>query len=213
MFEFTFKGTQSNFNRFQQAISKNVPYSNMMPIESSDQETRCSMALDHRETFKVGLILGEFLARETPSFCPADIYEFLQNLAYPRRGSDAETWEIENVAIIAMDLLLKHESVVKKQYEWLKNGERGMSSDAIFSVMSGIPVSYKGRQDAPSDYSDFRRCYELLESIPEWKPRIKQMAKISQEWERLAEIWTELSDLHETGEYAAFDNLFYTIKA
>lgn len=71
---------------------------------------------------------------------------------------------------------------------WREKGERGISSDAIASHMTG---GASGRMDAPHDLDDVRRCILLLGHVPEWRDRMPEMAS-HPEWERIAPRWAEL---------------------
>jgi hypothetical protein len=83
--------------------------------------------------------------------------------------------------------------------EWLKNGEQGISSKAIFQITTGLPmlngpfsnISYSN----PSDPSDFRRCRLLLEAVPECRKKFKEMRFVSPQWDGLIEHWDELCKL------------------
>jgi len=75
---------------------------------------------------------------------------------------------------------------------WLAEGERGVSSETIFSEMTGIPVVGRHGGHPPCDPSDFRRCHLLLEAVPEFKARLAEMAGVSQVWARLVEKWDEI---------------------
>lgn len=79
---------------------------------------------------------------------------------------------------------------------WLKHGEQGMSSKAIFQRL-GRHQFDKDYRNHPSDPDDFKRCYKLLEMIPEWKPLIGEMASVSNEWSNLSDNWTKLTDMYE----------------
>ena len=81
----------------------------------------------------------------------------------------------------------------QKANEWLKSGERGVSSETILSVMEDINVvMYRSH---PYDPSDFYRCCLLLESVPEYRARLNEMALVSKEWAILVEHWDELESL------------------
>lgn len=73
--------------------------------------------------------------------------------------------------------------------QWLLRGERGMSSDCIFEMLS------EGKVDEiayPHDPADLRRCRLLLEQVPEFAPRIGEMASVSKEWAGLVSAWDML---------------------
>lgn len=86
---------------------------------------------------------------------------------------------------------------------WLQEGDRGISSEAIVSKLTGINISGKWGLGAPCDPSDFKRCVDLLEAVPEFKPRLSEMKDVSTYWKLLVENWAELEQLYyeeyETG--------------
>jgi len=84
----------------------------------------------------------------------------------------------------------------QKANEWLKSGERGVSSETILSVMEDINVVM--HRSHPYDPSDFYRCCLLLESVPEYRARLNEMALVSKEWAILVEHWDELESLLKT---------------
>ena len=80
---------------------------------------------------------------------------------------------------------------------WLANGDRGISSEAIASHLTGINfVSGHWFSTHPVDPSDFGRCMELLDAVPEFRPRLKEMAEVSPIWAGLVECWDELERLY-----------------
>lgn len=87
------------------------------------------------------------------------------------------------------------QSVARKAAFWLQHGERGISSETMFSILSGQPV----RRDLchPCDPDDFRRCYLLLKAIPEWKRRLQALKPISSAWSNLVDHWDELTAMLE----------------
>lgn len=93
--------------------------------------------------------------------------------------------------------------VEKRAMIWAVHGEGGVSSNTIFSVMTGT-MQYKDvfprgwwRFDVPHDPSDFRRCYLLLKLIPEWRERIGEMAEAFDKWRSFVDRWDEMTALYE----------------
>lgn len=74
---------------------------------------------------------------------------------------------------------------------WILSGDTGTSSKAICAHMQGIKPE---RESYPSDPADLGRCLRLLEQIPEWKPRIKEMAVYGPGWAGQVERWEELAE-------------------
>jgi len=76
---------------------------------------------------------------------------------------------------------------------WLRTGERGTSSQTIFEVMTGLPLTDGVfRRAVPFDPADFRRCRLLLEAVPEWRHRLGEMAAVGPRWSALIPRWDEL---------------------
>lgn len=85
---------------------------------------------------------------------------------------------------------------VDRANEWMATGEVGRSSKAIwlhFMHAQHTPLDVP----APYDPDDFRRCYILLNRVPEWRPRIVEMARYNREWAGLSAVWEELTALYE----------------
>lgn len=81
---------------------------------------------------------------------------------------------------------------------WLARGERGISSEAIVSHLTGETVGRNyGFSDHPYDAGDFRRCERLLRDHPLARMAFPAMATRSREWATLVEHWDELVALME----------------
>lgn len=91
---------------------------------------------------------------------------------------------------------------------WISNGERGRSSECIFynitkkdsdpnTVSLCVLIDERSKYTSPSDPDDFRRCYLLLQTVPEWKEKLHLMKSVSPVWEKLVENWTLFTGLLE----------------
>lgn len=81
-----------------------------------------------------------------------------------------------------------------------KNGEYGMSSGAMWNRLyySDGMVNLDGQtKHHPSDPDDFRRCYLLLETVPEWKTKLHLLKDLSPVWEKLVDNWDKLTQMYE----------------
>ena len=79
---------------------------------------------------------------------------------------------------------------------WIRNGERGISSEVIFETLSGnLLLCEDWDYNTPQDASDFNRCYELLQLIPEWRVRLNEVAEKHRHWKLMVEHWGELESL------------------
>lgn len=82
-------------------------------------------------------------------------------------------------------------TINRRAIEWMLSDDTGLSSKAICAHMLGLEpedTSY------PSDPTDLGRCLRLMELIPEWKPRIKEMANYGPGWAGQIEVWDELNN-------------------
>lgn len=77
---------------------------------------------------------------------------------------------------------------------WIKNGDTGVSSETIWSALTGWPVR---RHGIPYDPSDFGRCYRLLKIMPGWRERLPEVALKHPDWKPFVDVWDELTALYE----------------
>jgi hypothetical protein len=80
--------------------------------------------------------------------------------------------------------------------EWLANGRRGVSSNTIFTSLTGIDALSGHRPSHPHDPDDLDRCIALLVQVPELRPKLYRMAECSPEWARLISRWDEIEQSH-----------------
>jgi len=84
--------------------------------------------------------------------------------------------------------------------KWLANGERGISSNAIATKLSGIDCRSSGYGTdffiPPSDPADFKRCMQLLNQVPEFRERLSEMKEVSEVWGKLVDNWDEFEKLY-----------------
>lgn len=100
----------------------------------------------------------------------------------------------ENLEDLVQELSQKL-TLQKKVAEWLANGvDVGMSSECIaFTLVFDI---IPPRKSYPNDVSDFRRCFTLLNKIPELRAHFQKMAEVSPIWKNLAKHWGELETFY-----------------
>ena len=80
---------------------------------------------------------------------------------------------------------------------WLRNGDTGISSETIWSVMMGRAPGPRFEPYHPLDPSDFGRCYRLLQVMPSWRARLSEGAAAYPSWAGLIEHWDQLTELYE----------------
>jgi hypothetical protein len=84
----------------------------------------------------------------------------------------------------------------ESQIKWLASGRRGISSNAMFSVLSGVDALNGRPADHPCDPADFDRCLALLDQCPELRPLLSHMSDVSPQWAGLIERWDDIETMH-----------------
>lgn len=95
-------------------------------------------------------------------------------------------------------------TVVENANWWAINGEHGLSSKTMFNHLTknlqvrSLKNEYRNVYH-PSDPDDFRRCYLLLESVPQWKEKseLEKLKQLSPVWEKLVDNWDKLTAMLE----------------
>ena len=82
--------------------------------------------------------------------------------------------------------IVKTKSILGSLQEWLINGERGASSNALCKVFFGVPE--RAGNNHPLDPSDLRRCLLFIRSAG-ISTHLDKMATASKEWANLIEHW------------------------
>lgn len=86
------------------------------------------------------------------------------------------------------------QSVKEKAMFWISNGETGMSSKTMWNCFMGninYPINH------PYDPDDFKRCWKLLNTVPEWKSEIHKLKPLSRQWSNLVDNWDKLTEMYE----------------
>jgi hypothetical protein len=107
-----------------------------------------------------------------------------------------KTWK---PAVVDMTLPLND-----RAFFWYENGERGASSMAIWNCF--MREEGKRTVDHPYDPDDFKRCYKLLQIVPEWKEQISRLKTLSIQWSNLADNWDKLTEMFEKNEREGWRN-------
>jgi hypothetical protein len=79
---------------------------------------------------------------------------------------------------------------------WIVSADVGQSSKTIWAAMLGLDQGEDGINH-PHDPSDLGRCLRLLELMPEWKPRLPELAALDPCWHALVEHWDDLASSME----------------
>ncbi|GAB7082343.1 hypothetical protein [Megalodesulfovibrio paquesii] len=89
-------------------------------------------------------------------------------------------------------------SLPMEAIQWLANGERGLSSNALFTRLTGVDALGRDKKwwrFHPLDPADFRRCVLLLETVPGFREKLPLMCDVSPQWAALVAHWEELEAL------------------
>jgi len=94
------------------------------------------------------------------------------------------------------------QSTPKDEYEqrkldWLMSGDTGVSSQAIFSVLEGR-MPHNTTHNWPYDPSDFGRCLRMLERIPEFRPRLKEVSIAMPAWKPMIDAWDQIESFYKS---------------
>lgn len=75
---------------------------------------------------------------------------------------------------------------------WLATGERGLSSETLFTFLTGVDAEGDHGHNHPWDVADLCRCRLLLDQCPELVSCLPRVAAAGQEWSALVARWDEL---------------------
>lgn len=115
---------------------------------------------------------------------------------------DGDIWYAHNDPF-QNEIAVKNEPIIVPERgpdpvtNWLLNGERGASSEAMCQHLFGKKAGYHsngGRNDYPHDPADFRRCRLFVEATG-CRDRIGEMAKVSPIWAMYIKHWDELCEM------------------
>jgi hypothetical protein len=106
----------------------------------------------------------------------------------------ADPYVLERATAIARQEL-GGKKVSDEAFNWLVSGERGSSSEHLFSVVMGVSLPGKG---FPADPADFSRCRKLCEQVPEVAGQLQLMKATSAQWMRLIDQWDSLCSLMDS---------------
>lgn len=82
-------------------------------------------------------------------------------------------------------------TVTARANSWIVGSRCGMSSKAIWAHMMDAGRPREGWSH-PWDPDDLSRCLLLLKAVPEWAPRMPEMARRSKAWAGLIAHWDEI---------------------
>lgn len=83
--------------------------------------------------------------------------------------------------------------------DWLRSGQRGNSSEAMFVGLYGLPHpswSSKDLKCIPHDADDFKRCMKMLMATGQDPNNAMFMMGVSKEWNALAGYWPSMAQAY-----------------
>ena len=98
----------------------------------------------------------------------------------------------------------RHPLLSDAAVHWLAVGERGTSSNTIFTRLTGVNAMGDMRPSHPHDADDARRCCLLLDDVPELVAQFAKMAEASPEWAALVADWGAIRDAIARGDKAGW---------
>lgn len=81
--------------------------------------------------------------------------------------------------------------------KWLTMGSKGISSQTMFSVCTGLNIMGGWHYDHPFDSDDFSRCYDVYKSVPEVRENLNKLREVSNAWNNLIDNWDILCSKFE----------------
>lgn len=89
----------------------------------------------------------------------------------------------------------EHTALCDSAQRWLATGRHGISSETMFTVLTGVNAVRSRDFSHPHDPADFERCVNLLHEVPELRPLLPNMASVSKEWHALINHWDQIESL------------------
>lgn len=86
----------------------------------------------------------------------------------------------------------EHPSLSPAAIEWLAHGQRGTSSNTLFSHLTGVDAQGDWGASHPYDPADLNRCLVLLNAVPELRLSLPRMGEVSPAWAALIARWDEI---------------------
>lgn len=85
-----------------------------------------------------------------------------------------------------------HPTLSDNAVMWLASGARGLSSETLFTFLTGVDAEGDHGHNYPHDPADLRRCRLLLDQCPELVSCLPRVANAHPVWAALVARWDEL---------------------
>lgn len=90
----------------------------------------------------------------------------------------------------------RNSNLGKAAIEWLACGHRGLSSNTLFTFLTGVSAEKENDgHNYPHDPDDLSRCRRLLETCPDLVSCLPRVAAAGPEWRVLIQRWDEVCGL------------------
>lgn len=122
----------------------------------------------------------------------------LRHMSAPKRSSRSGGGSMRSRAVMEAaraEVFAEHPGLER----WMERGERGISSNAIVTHLTGLDASGGWRLSPPRDAPDLGRCLRLLAAVPTLRPLLAEMADSKPHgahWRGLVDAWDELAGLY-----------------
>ena len=83
--------------------------------------------------------------------------------------------------------------IAERAQWWWNRGDRGVSSETIFTAFAG---GHARNLDVPHDPDDFQRCKQLLDLLPEWRADLGKVTARYPWFGPMIEAWGEIEALY-----------------
>lgn len=120
---------------------------------------------------------------------------------------------------------MNYKNLTANAIDWLANGKRGLSSETLFTIATGVDCTRGMGYNYPRDPDDISRCRLLLEKCPELVSCLPRVAVAGPEWAALIQRWDEVCALMDKESpdwrlgrgaapktYALMRDIFYSVQ-
>ena len=141
----------------------------------------------------------------------ADVYYAYTSSTPTNTVTDFQNIDEKERSVFRIPEGVPNDETTQKAMYWRNNGNVGLSSLTLWLHLLDVRHPESGRVDgnaAPYDWDDFRRCYLLLEAVPEWKDKLVTMKSVvSPIWDNLIDNWENLTSLYKQEKFKEVSDL------
>lgn len=127
--------------------------------------------------------------------CPTTARMAGANLAAGTKGALKALRERLEAGALAVALEEHGDKLSTNAIAWLASGQRGLSSNTLFTFATGVDAEEDDGHNYPHDPDDLSRCRKLLDQCPELVANLSRVAEAGPEWAGLVARWDEICGL------------------